>query len=353
MGRLVVAADIHIRDAHVHGKPQLPVGLGLLDRLCDEASKRNAALVIAGDLVHQKLSFPINVYLGILSTFERWCSRGLSVYWIRGNHETPDKEQPSRSLIRLFDGMVSVVNDRPLYVGDVAMVPWFPAERMRAAFDEARQAFSRRSGNRYLISHVGLKEGKVAPSNFYPPSDMSVSDLHPSAWTRVYLGDYHAHQFVAKNVMYCGAPIPHTFGDAGNQGAWYQDTVTDEFSVIPMPGFPSFKQWDLDTPDKFEKAVTLVGGGDVSARLPDVYLRLRVRPQDYDRACTEFRGAEILVMPPTFETVSMPGEESRMPGLASVSHEEMLVRWAQFKHMPDDVAERFVETGLSFIKEAM
>lgn len=352
MERLVIASDIHIRDAHVHGKPQLPVGLGLLDRLCDEAFKRDSVLVIAGDLIHQKLSFPINVYLGVLATFERWADRGLKVYWIRGNHETPDKEHPSRSLMRLFDGLVTVVNDRPMHVGPVAMVPWFPAERMRAAFDEVRNACARTSGNKYLISHVGLKEGKVAPSNFYPPSDMSVSDLHPKAWTRVYLGDYHAHQFVADNVLYCGAPIPHTFGDAGNQGAWFQDTKTDAFEVIKMPGFPSFKQWDLDTLAKFEKAVTLVGG-DVEERLPGVYLRLRVRSQDYDRACTAFRGAEILVLAPTFSAVSLPGEESRMPGLASVSHEEMLHRWAEFKHMPDEIVPRFVDIGLQFIREAM
>ncbi|NCA18097.1 MAG: hypothetical protein EBS90_13835, partial [Betaproteobacteria bacterium] len=82
-------------------------------------------------------------------------------------------------------------------------------------------------------------------------------------------------------------------------------------------------------------------------------LRIRVRAQDYDRACTVFRGAEILVLPPTFSSVSLPGDGSRLPGLANVSHEEMLRRWAAFKHMPDDVTETFVGTGLQIIQEAL
>lgn len=110
--------------------------------------------------------------------------------------------------------------------------------------------------------------------------------------------------------------------------------------------FDELHVWGVGQHEELWDALTTGSG----AR--DQPLQIAITTAD-DRACTAFRGAEVLVLPPTFSEVSMPGEESRMPGLASVTHEEMLKRWAEYKHLSEEVAKPFVEAGLQFIKEAL
>lgn len=349
--KLLVTGDLHVSDRRVLGRPRLPVTLDMLQFVFDLAvSQRADALVLNGDVIDQKLGFPIDVYLGILAVFER--NSDVKAYWIRGNHESPDAERPQRTLMRLFEGLVSTVIDRPVYLSDDAstvwLAPWWPAEKFKQSISEVA-AQVRSTKKNYLITHVGLKEGTTGPSNFHPPSEVRAKDLHPSKFARILLGDYHKHQWIVEDkVCYLGAPIEHTFGDDPSPGVWLLDTVENTLVPVPLIGFPRFRQWQIDTPKKLERL------RDAIKTRPGIFSQ-----EDYHRAYTTPALYDLVVGLLPFADVRTVvkdaevavSESSRISVLPGVTPEMSIHRWLDYKQIHDEAERtRLVELGLEILK---
>lgn len=353
--RLLVTGDLHISDRRVMGRPRLPVTLDMLQSIFDYAQAQAVdGVVLNGDVIDQKQGFPLDVYLGILSVLEKRAPV-FKTFWIRGNHESPDAERPQRTLMRLFEGLVTTVIDRPTYFADatslVRLAPWWPAEKFKQSMNEIAQEDRHSTKSRYLITHVGLKEGTVGPSNFYPPSEVRCKDLHPEVYKKILLGDYHTHQWIVPHkVVYLGAPIEHTFGDAESPGVWILDTVKDTLESLPLVGFPRFFQWTIDTPKKLEslRAIT------ETARFREVfkekdYHRTYTTPALYDAIVSLLPFSDVRVQVKDQEVKA--ADDSRISVLPGMTPELAISRWLDYRQVHDeDRRAQLIELGLEILK---
>jgi DNA repair exonuclease SbcCD nuclease subunit len=350
MSRVLVAADLHISDRVVMGRPRLPVYMDMLQQMWGIASREKVdAIVFAGDVIDNKNKPPMEV---LLSIHDALWHAPVDVYWLRGNHESPSKEDPDRSIITLFsrDALLSKVHsvvfspwpalrhkegDRP-----IMFLPWYPAEeykRHAAHYTKLAQGWRKETGKKpILITHVGLKEGSTSPSNFHPPSSVSVADLSPEDWAVIICGDYHAHQFVAKNVFYTGAPIPHNFGDFNIKGVWIVDSEKLEIKAVPLTGFPRFVQWDMtEQPDK-------------PTWKEEDYVRIYSRPGDVELVQAKYPEADVRVRVPEDQVV-LP-TDSRMSLDESASHDVLLTRYLEYKGVDEKDLKCLKEIGLEILE---
>lgn len=351
MSRVLVAADLHISDRAVMGRPRLPVYMDMLQQMWDIASREKVdAIVFAGDVIDNKNKPPMEV---LLSIHDALWHAPVDVYWLRGNHESPSKETPERSIISLFDRDALLCKVHPIVTwspglthihkeGDrpILFLPWYPPEEYKkhAAFlTTLAKGWKKEIGKKpILITHVGLKEGSTSPSNFHPPSSVSVSDLSPEDWAMVICGDYHAHQFIAKNVFYTGAPIQHNFGDFNIKGVWIVDSEKLEIKAVPIMDLPKFVQWDMTE----QKEKPSWKGED--------YVRIYTHPKHVDRAREKYPTADVRIKVPE-EQIALP-DGSRISLDASASHEVLLSRYLEYKGVEEKEVESLKEIGLEILE---
>lgn len=345
--KILVAADLHVSDRMVMGRPRLPVYEEMLKNIYQVAKDNNcAAMVFAGDVIDNKNRPSLDVLVAIDYFLSE--SYGVPLYWLRGNHETPDKADPTKSIINLYDGRgrCRVVRDaehksyhhqcteedRQFY-----FLPWYPAEQFK---EEAKalalraDRYKQKTGKKpILFAHIGLKEGSTSPSNFHPPSAVGVADLFPEKWAMVVCGDYHAYQFVAKNVFYTGAPIPHNFGDFNIKGVWVIDTEALTARAVPIPS-PKFVQWDATDQEKIPWD-------------QQDYVRIYANPKDIDIIRATYPEADVRAKVPE-EQIMLP-TDSRISLDASASHEVLLSRYLEYKGVEKDEAECLKAVGLEIL----
>jgi DNA repair exonuclease SbcCD nuclease subunit len=351
MSRVLVAADLHISDRVVMGRPRLPVYMDMLQQMWDIASREKVdAIVFAGDVIDNKNKPPMEVLLSIQDAL--WHAP-VEVHWLRGNHESPSKETPERSIISLFDRDSLLCKVHPIVTWSpglthihkegerpILFLPWYPPEEYKkhAAFlTTLAKGWKKEIGKKpILITHVGLKEGSTSPSNFHPPSSVSVSDLSPEDWAVIICGDYHAHQFVAKNVFYTGAPIPHNFGDFNIKGVWIVDSEKLEIKAVPLVGLPTFVQWNMvEQPDKPHWT-------------DEDYVRIYARPGDVEVIQARYPDADVRVRIPEDQVV-LP-TDSRMSLDASGSRDVLLTRYLEYKGVDEKESMSLKEIGLEILE---
>lgn len=345
--KLLVSADLHVSDRVVMGRSRLPVYEKMLYSIIDIAKEHQCeAIVLAGDVIDNKNKPPLDV-LVLLDQF--LSANTLPLYWLRGNHETPDKENPSKSIISLFRDRygVRVVSDCGSVIYHSSFqeadrifyfLPWYPAEDFKAeAVKLSKKAvrFKEKTGKKpILFTHIGLKEGSTSPSNFHPPSAVTVSDLFPEHWAMIVCGDYHAHQFVAKNVFYTGAPIPHNFGDFNIKGVWVLDTEKLTARAVPIPGAPKFIQWDATLQEK-------------PLWSPEDYVRVYAKPGDIELIRAAHPEADVRAKVPE-EQITLP-TDSRISLDATASHDVLLSRYLEYKNIEGEEAECLKTIGMEIL----
>lgn len=300
---------------------------------------------INGDLWDKKQGTP----RGVLRVIYR-CLRhmkfklGLKVHWIRGNHETPDNSDPTDTMMSLFSEVAHVVV-RPA-VFDLPdcrffLLPWYPAPAfIKHAQDLAAKARGKRDKRQILFAHVGLREGRISPSNIQLPQRVSVTHLYPDFYDAVLLGDYHSHQMLSDSVMYMGAPIPHLFGDEGfSEGPWLVDTDTMTMETLELPhGYPKFRKWTLTS----SEAVT-IPGYDVAD-----YNRIYAPVTSHQVLRTMYPGADL--RPLSVEPV-LDMSQSRISAEDVQSPEKLVDRFLALRGKGGDEGKALRETALELIRE--
>ena len=342
---LLLVADVHVGDNVIQGRPRLPVYRRLLDDILYAAQLHECVnIVIIGDLINQKNSMPREVYLMVYRWLKLCRDKCVRVHYLRGNHETPNKNNPEDSLIEMFDDICTVYNHAGGFtINDQSFVllPYYPEILFLAEVD--RLSKSVHSGSRLpvLLTHIGLIEGSLSPSNRHAKSGIFVKDLHPERWARIICGDYHACQAIDPNVVYLGAPIPHTFGDWNTKGAFLLDPETLALKVCPLPGFPQFDQPRITTAEE-AKAFKITNIKN--------YIRAYVAPDLLESFREKHKNQGMDILPLVEHTEALQPVNSRI-SLEDMGSPPVLVnRWLDYKKVEDpETRKELREMGLGFL----
>lgn len=343
--RLLVTADVHISDRLVNGRSRLEVGERLLMDIGALAAHHKVTHVfINGDLWDKKHGTPRSVLRTIYRCLKHMKYQlGLKVHWIRGNHETPDNSECTDTLMSLFSEVChTVIRPAVLDLPDtrIYMLPWYPsAQFIKMARQFAHAVQGKRGKKNILMAHVGLKEGRVSPSNIQLPQRVNVGHLYPSFYDLVLLGDYHSHQMLSDNVLYTGAPIPHLFGDEGySEGPWLLDTQTMEMETLELPhGYPKFRKWTLTGPE-----VCIPGYSAAD------YNRIYAPASSHQTLRAMYPGADLRVLD---VSPVLDMSKSRISTEDAKSPEKLIERFLAVRGKAGDEAKSLFATALELMRE--
>jgi hypothetical protein len=239
--KIIASGDLHIGTRHTDTYPHLDRRIissrVLYDMiyLCRKYDART--MILDGDVVDK--AFPdLQTLLEIVWALQEARVHGITVYWIRGNHEVYLTSHLAVNVMHLYGSLCEVVSDpRSIVTSTTAilMIPWLPDDgAMKRLYEEAAMLVAAEKRNTLLFTHVALREGRLSASNKMLAQPISIVDLHPEVWNAIFLADYHAHQMLADNACYMGAPVAHTFGDDSIVGPWVIDTDTCEFFPVDL-----------------------------------------------------------------------------------------------------------------------
>lgn len=344
--KILVSADLHCSDRIVNGRSRLDVGERLLMDIFRLAVHHKVRHVfLSGDVIDKKERTPRSVLRMVYRCLRHAKFKmGLIVHWIRGNHETPDNSECTDTLMTLFGEVChTVIQPAILDLPDTRffMLPWYPAGQfIKYAREFAKKVRLKKDKRNILLTHVGLKEGRISPSNIQLPQRVGISHLYTELYDLVLIGDYHAYQALADNVHYLGAPIPHLFGDEGfSEGPWLVDTARVEMETLDLPhGFPRFRSWTLTGSDG-----VVLPGYDVRD-----YHRITAPATAHHSLRSLYPGAVLRVL--ESPTVLDLGN-SRVSAEDLRSPERLLDRFLALRGKGGDEAALLRETGLELLRE--
>ncbi len=254
--RALCCADLHVKSN------DLPRGTQLLrdiKNLC--VSNELTMCFIIGDLLHEKDRFTIHCLNAVRKCLEEFKAEGITVYWIRGNHEVPLTSTPSKTIMPMYRHLAKIVVTPEILRGEdycIYMLPWYTAELFRNYCNQLAQAtYQDRTKTRILMAHIGLAEGVTNLGGFQVSQPIRLTDLHPESYHLTLLGDYHVFQKVSKGVYYLGAPISHQFGDDHLGKVWILDTDSREIEPVSLPSkFPKYATYEVELDETGETLAT-------------------------------------------------------------------------------------------------
>lgn len=241
--------------ADLHANRRLPGNLDYSMRIYQDLGYLADAhgldtIILAGDILDAKYAFDLELLLRLRAELLALKAKGRNVIILPGNHDKPRPAEPDYTSLALLQDVATVLFQPWIHRGKdftLVLMPWFPPEQFKTLLRAYTLEVMGDQNPKFLISHVGLNEGKVSPSNRSVEQPVRLEDLHPHVYTEIYLGDYHAHQQVSRNCMYVGSPIPHTYGDWNNVGVWIVDLPGGHRSSGMPSRYPEFKRWKIQT----------------------------------------------------------------------------------------------------------
>ena len=236
-----------------------------------------AYVIIVGDLWHEQYKTNVEFFLWLRKAL---IGMKIKLILIRGNHELSTKSQPEISLIALFADCpnIRVINKPEILAAPdksyaLYCLPWYLPDPWIEKVTELKKLAQKDGRNKVLLTHIGLKEGKVSASNTYTVNQKTtIEHLGYRYYDYCLMGDYHRRQKLARNVWYLGAPIALAHGDSPNQGVWLLDigrgtTLTQlEFEC----GWPAFTTVSITNEDELHR---------LSENPLEGFVRVRATPQ--------------------------------------------------------------------------
>jgi len=191
-----------------------------IEQIIQICARENVDLVaFGGDLFHERRSLNVVAFNAVYEALAKFRVYRIPVVMIHGNHDQADREGNDHSLhtFRTF----CTVFDKPEWKvvkaknGESIAFLGIPYTENK---EHLRQVVQTPSPDKRLTSiqlgHLGIQGARVGADFVYSnPHDAAVSDLNSDAFDSVFLGHYHIHQKIGRNVRYIGAPLQHTWGD--------------------------------------------------------------------------------------------------------------------------------------------
>lgn len=245
---MILCADVHLSSRKIMGRSHLDAGMAVLQQIYELARNRGINHVgILGDLLDNKYQIPLEVLIRLHNFFQD--HRDVRWTWLKGNHETPDRADPHKSILTLYEDLCEIriaPMKTSLSGGVLIWMPWYPQDQYLDALRIATAGLNRPA---ILLTHLGLKEGSVSNSNFHVHSKIGVEELFSVyPWKSVFLGDFHMRQQVGQRpCFYLGATHAHEFGEIGH-GCY----IWEGFDRVPQQvalDAPAFRIWSDDALD--------------------------------------------------------------------------------------------------------
>jgi DNA repair exonuclease SbcCD nuclease subunit len=223
--KLLITADVHVHK-HKKSDERLQDCLQVLTWMFEQAKANGVhAVVVAGDLFHERQKLDVETYQLAFRIFQKYCGeQGMKAYLLMGNHDMYHKSQWDISSIVPLEALsnITVINEPcTLNIGKhpVSFLPFTenPVGDLRE--------LSNNSDYRILFGHLAV-DGAILNSIAHSVADVPVEhdgdmvklgvDLFNN-WDQVFLGHYHCEQRLADHVEYVGSPLQLSFGEAFSQ----------------------------------------------------------------------------------------------------------------------------------------
>lgn len=340
--RAIVTGDVHLRDGPYPG--DLEVGLQILEDCAYLARVHDTrVIIINGDLLHRKNDTPLSVLLPLYAKLEQLRARGFIIVWSRGNHESPWRNDPHRTVMSLFANVChTVIAPKTIEAANTTIwvLPWYEGTDFRRLLHEVRkQALLRTSRRKIIIAHIGVTEGAVSPSNYRIQQDVSLKDFGSDLFDLIILGDYHMHQYLGpdERVVYLGSPIPLTFGDADAVGPWLLDLLPNpRLTPLDLPTiYPKYSVYEIRKPEE----VT------IPYYNPEDHNRIHCTPSVAARVETLYPDAEIEYL----EESTLVLSTGRLEGVTEGDYEAVFREY----HASKGWDKKHMELGLSYLKKCL
>ena len=194
--------------------------------------------IFAGDLFHSRTFQRLKV----LNTFDEMltiaCKAGIHIHCIPGNHD--------KTLYSSYDSFLDVFtfypnltlwrSDSDIEIGGIkiTLIPFF-------SDDILIEKLKSHEGGDMLISHFEM-QGSTHLGNTSEKSTINKKLL--SKWKKVYLGHYHNHHEITKDIVHLPSFIQDNFGEDNNKGFTF---IFKDMSYEIVKGlFNEFKKLTID-----------------------------------------------------------------------------------------------------------
>lgn len=217
-------------------------------------------LFCLGDVFNSRNAQPLDN----LDVFERIMdmihSNGLLLYCIPGNHDKVNYNSNKSYLsqyrhhpaLKLMDEAESFNLEG--CIGDIFMIPFYDTEKWLMEFDRIK-GWSEPNKS-ILLSHIAMN-GSI--NNDGEPVKNGISPSLFKTFRSVYLGHYHNHQSIGKNIWHLPSIRQNNYGENGNKG--FTVLFSDGSFEIFNSKFVGFRtiELDLDTVSKkdFDAVITM------------------------------------------------------------------------------------------------
>jgi exonuclease SbcD len=234
------------------------------------------SLFCLGDVFNSRNAQPLDN----LDIFERILdmihSNGLTLYSIPGNHDKVNYNSNKSYLnqyrhhpaLKLIDEAKNINIEG--CIGDIFMIPFYDTERWLVEFERVKKYIE--PGESILLSHIAM-EGSI--NNDGEPVKNRISPSLFKQFKAVYLGHYHNHQSIGKNIWHLPSICQNNYGENSNKG--FTILYNDGSFEIVKSKFKKFKtvEIDLDNISKKEFDSILLTHKDLLNR-SDSNIRLKV-----------------------------------------------------------------------------
>lgn len=272
--KLIAFSDLHVHrhrfgasvDPKTGRHSRLQDCLDVLDVTALVAHHHSADLrVFCGDLFHVRGHLRPTELNPVLDHFRRVHSEDwkpgydLIDWMIPGNHDMEGRADGEHALdalkpipgISIFEGFGYEVLDLNRVAGLSVGLGWIQyapdvPELIRRVDQVAakRRTHARQPTHTICLIHHGV-DGSMAgiPDMGFGPQHLPTADFD-----LVLCGDYHTHKQLAPNAWMLGAPLQHTFGDAGQTRGYsvieLEPGRPPALELVEVPGVPKFVTWD-------------------------------------------------------------------------------------------------------------
>jgi DNA repair exonuclease SbcCD nuclease subunit len=250
--------------------------------------KKCEAFVIAGDLFHSRKSIENGVLDRVCTAFhhlEAAAKGKMQIIVLAGNHDYSVTGDGSVSISAIESDHVVVVREPTGFPKlGIGFIPYMADAK---AVRDAAAGFVKKT--KFIIAHLGLKEGSVGPGDFEVPDSVPMDCLLPDKFKKILLGHYHRRQKIGDNILYVGSPLQLTFGEMGEEKGFtllqddgkttfVKNTESPVFLETPVDALKSLERRPCD----FVKVIIPPGDEVDLKKLEEENVRIEVLKPDVD-----------------------------------------------------------------------
>lgn len=270
VNNIIVFSDFHMGVYHDFARPdekyindRFRTQIETLQKVFDIARDKEAILLFAGDLFHNRSRLEDIVFNSVFDTFAK--NHDIKTYLLKGNHDAKNNTTESPHWLEPFKHLdhVTVMDEAKRYLNADKGVNFYALpytddvdylKNKVKEFTENVQEENTQSLHSILVAHIGVDGSEVGRYNHRLEGAFSLSDLRPDVFDYIPLGHYHKRQFLGNtnNTFYVGNTIQTNFSDEGQEKGVYCIDLNGngsrpEFIPIPNKQFITVEEIDENT----------------------------------------------------------------------------------------------------------